>query len=63
MEISGTIYLLGDVIELSKKQIKFRNSQNMFINNTFNGINNAVVIKEKSFGKSITGNCGILVEV
>jgi hypothetical protein len=62
VEISGSMYLLGDVIELSKNEMKFRNSQNRFIGCTFQ-IPNAIVIKEKSFAKPIAGGCGVLIEV
>jgi len=63
IEISGSIYLLGDIIQLSKDKIVFNNSQNRFINNTFNGIHNAIVIKEKPFNRPIQGSTGILIEI
>jgi len=63
IEMSGSIYLLGDVIQLSKDEIVFKNSQSMFIDNTFNGIHNAIVIKEKTFNKPIQGGGGILIEI
>jgi len=60
VEVCGLIHLLGDNIQLSKDKIIFKNSQNQFISNTFSNINNAIVIKEKSFTGPIFGNCGIL---
>ena len=61
VEISGLIYLLGDAIELSKNEMKFRNSQNRIIGCTFQGPN-GIVIKENSFAKPI-GGCGVLIGV
>lgn len=63
IEIFGKIYLLGDIIQLSKNAIIFRNSQNMFINNTFRNIPNAFVIKEKSFTKQFRGPIGVLMTI
>jgi hypothetical protein len=57
--MSGSIYLLGDIIQLSKDRIVFRNSKNMLVNNTFCGINNAIIIKEKTSNKLIQGGVGI----
>jgi hypothetical protein len=63
IEIFGQLYLLGDVIQLSKNAIIFRNSQNMFIDNTFTNIPNAFVIKEKTFTKQHQGSIGVLMTI
>jgi len=57
IEMSDSIYLLGDIIQLSKDRIVFRNSKNIC------GINNAIIIKERTFNKLIQGGVGILIEI
>ena len=53
----------GSYIQLLKDRIVFKNNQSQFIGNTFNNINNAIVIREKSFKKKIPGSTGVLMGI
>ncbi len=63
IEVSGSMYLLGDIIQLLKDRIVFRNSRNMLVNNNFYRMDHAIIIKEKSFNALISGKKGILMQI